>query len=294
MATTATTLIDGLHFGEGPRWHDGRLWFSDFYDHAVKMVTPSGELEVLSVAPHQPSGLGWLPDGRLLFVSMIERSVMRCEPDGTLVEHAALGDLAPFHCNDMVVDARGRAYVGNFGFDLEEFLATNGLQAALGEPGVPRTVVLRVDPDGSAHVAADGLKFPNGMVITPDGATLVVAETFGLCLTAFDIQADGSLHHRRIWADLGSQPPDGIALDADGNIWVANPTAPEAVLYAPGGSAIEKVETSQPCYACMLGGDDGTTLFCMTARSSLTSIVAVERTGKVEVAHVAAPRAGLP
>jgi sugar lactone lactonase YvrE len=159
---------------------------------------------------------------------------------------------------------------------------------------VPRTVLMRVDPNGAVHVAADGLRFPNGTVITPDGKTLIVAETFGLCLTAFDIEDDGSLHHRRVWADLGFHAPDGICLDAEGNIWVANPTTPEAVLYAPGGAAIDRVETSQPCYACMLGGDDGKTLFCLTARTSDSSVTAVERTGKVESAVVSVPHAGLP
>ncbi|HEX9260179.1 MAG TPA: SMP-30/gluconolactonase/LRE family protein [Acidimicrobiales bacterium] len=294
MATTATTLIDGLHFPEGPRWHDGRLWFSDFHAYAVKAVGLDGEVEIMATVPGQPSGLGWLPDGRLLVVSMIDRKLMRQEQDGTLVEHADLSELAPFHCNDMVVDAQGRAYVGNFGFDLEGFIAEHGLAAALAEPGVPRTVLMRVDPDGAVHVAADGLQFPNGTVITPDGKTLIVAETFGLCLTAFDIVDDGSLHHRRVWADLGFHAPDGICLDADGNIWVANPTTPEAVLYAPGGAAIDKVETSQPCYACMLGGDDGKTLFCLTARTSDSSVTSVERTGKVETAVVSVPHAGLP
>jgi len=290
----ATQLIDGLHFGEGPRWHDGRLWFSDFYDHAVKAVGLDGSVEVMADVPHQPSGLGWLPDGRLLVVSMVDRTVLRQEPDGTLAVHADLSDLAPFHCNDMVVDAQGRAYVGNFGFDLDAFLAEHGVEGALAEPGPPRTVLLRVDPDGSVHVVADGLKFPNGTVITPDGATLIVAETLGLCLTAFTIADDGSLHDRRLWADLGFHAPDGICLDADGNVWVANPLSPEAVLYAPGGAAIEKVETSQPCFACMLGGDDGRTLFCLTAVSSNHELAAAERTGKVEIATVSVPHDGLP
>jgi sugar lactone lactonase YvrE len=291
----ARLLVDGLHFGEGPRWHEDRLWFSDFFDHAIKAVDLDGNLEVVLQDPDiVPSGLGWLPDGRLLFVSMVDRTVRRREHDGSVVVHADLSDIATFHCNDMVVDASGRAYVGNFGFDLDAFLAEHGVEGALAEPGPPRAMLARVEPDGAVHVAADGMKFPNGSVITPDGSTLVVAETLGLRLTAFDIQPDGTLANRRVWADLGFHAPDGICLDADGNIWVANPLAPECVLYAPGGAAIERVETDQPCYACMLGGPEGKHLFLLTARSSVAAIASQERGGHVLVTEVAVPHAGLP
>ena len=175
-------LVDGLHFGEGPRWHDGRLYLSDFYDHAVKAVTMDGEVTTVVEVPTQPSGLGWLPDGRMLVVSMVDRKVLRLEPDG-LVEHADLSGIATFHCNDMVVDAHGRAYVGNFGFDLDGFVAEHGLRAALGEPGPPRATLARVDPDGTRARGGVGLRFPNGAVITPDGSTMIVAETMGRRLT---------------------------------------------------------------------------------------------------------------
>jgi sugar lactone lactonase YvrE len=291
----AEVLVTGLYFGEGPRWHDGRLWFSDFYDHAVKTVTLDGDLEIaVDLGEGQPSGLGWLPDGRLLIVSMLDRRVLRREADGSLVEHADLAQIASYHCNDMVVDRLGRAYVGNFGFDLDAYIAEHGVEGALAEPGPPRAVLTRIDPDGTVQVVADGLKFPNGTVITPDGSTLVIAETLGLCLTAFDIAEDGSLDNRRSWAELGFHAPDGICLDADGNIWVANPLAPECVLYAPGGTALERVETGEPCFACMLGGPDRKHLFMLTARSSAAHLASQERTGAVEVLEVATAGDGLP
>jgi sugar lactone lactonase YvrE len=291
----ARLLLDGLYYGEGPRWHDGRLWFSDFYDHAIRAVDLDGQVETIVQDDRlQPSGLGWLPDGRLLFVSMLDRKVMRREHDGAVVQHADLSDVATFHCNDMVVDRTGRAYVGNFGFDLDAFLREHGVEGALADPGPPRAMLARVEPDGTVHVAADGLKFPNGSVITPDGKTLIVAETLGLRLTAFDIGDDGSLSNRRIWADLGFHAADGITLDADGNIWVANPLAPECTLYTPGGAAIDRVETGQPCFACMLGGPEGTHLFLMTARTAMAEIAAAERNGRIMVTEVPVPHAGLP
>jgi sugar lactone lactonase YvrE len=290
----ATQLADGIYFGEGPRWHNDKLYFSDFYDHAVKTVDLGGNVETVLTVDQQPSGIGWLPDGRMLVVSMVDRRLLRQESDGSLVQHADLSKIAPFHCNDMVVDSKGRAYVGNFGFDLEAFLAEHGVEGALGEPGAPRTVLTRVDPDGSVNVVADGLKFPNGTVITPDGSTLIIAETLGLCLTAFDIMDDGSLTNRREWASLGYHAPDGICLDADGNIWVSNPLAPECVLYAQGGAAIEKIETGQPCFACMLGGPEGRHLFMLTAKTSAAEEAAKEATGAVMVAEVSTPHAGLP
>jgi sugar lactone lactonase YvrE len=293
MATT-DTLVDGLYFAEGPRWRDDRLWFSDFYDHAVKTVSLDADVAVVAEVPNQPSGLGWLPDGRLLVVSMLDRKLLRREADGALVEHADLSELADYHCNDMVVDSRGRAYVGNFGFDLDAFIAEHGVAAAIGEPGPPRTVLVRADPDGTVVVVADDMKFPNGSVISPDGRTLIVAETLGLRLTAFDVADDGSLHNRRIWADLREHAPDGICLDADGNVWVANPLAPECVLYAPGGAVIERVTTSAPCFACMLGGPDGRHLFCLTARTSIAALASHDPSSAVEVAEVAVPHAGLP
>jgi len=278
------TLATGLYFGEGPRWHEGNLWFSDFYDHAIKTVDDAGTVTVRFNVPNQPSGLGWLPDGRLLAVSMIDRKLLRQDGD-RLVEHADLSGIATFHCNDMVVDAKGRAYVGNFGFDLE---------AAIAGRAERRTAALaRVDPDGTVSVAATDLEFPNGTVITPDGRTLIIGESMGARLTAFDVAEDGSLGNRRTWADTAPRLPDGICLDAEGHVWVANPRANEAFLVAEGGEVLDVVETSQPCFACMLGGPDGKTLYCLTAAAS-GSAAERERTGRVEIARVAVPHAGLP
>ena len=287
----ARTLTDGLYFGEGPRWHNGRLWFSDFYDHAVKSMDMAGRVSIEHRFEDQPSGLGWLPDGRLLVVSMRALKVLRQEGRG-FVEHADLSGLARHMCNDMVVDGNGRAWVGNFGFDLDAELSRRGVASVVAEH--PSTNLVRVDPDGSMHLAAREMHFPNGTVVTPDGKTLVVGETLASCLTAFDILADGSLANRREWAALGQRAPDGICLDADGNIWVANAVAPECVLIAPGGEVLQVVATSQNCYACMLGGDDGRDLYAVTALTSHHDVAAVERTGKIETARVKTPGAGWP
>jgi sugar lactone lactonase YvrE len=286
-----TVLVKDLHFGEGPRWHDGLLWFSDFYDYAVKTVDADGRVTVRLSFPDRPSGLGWLPDGRMLVVSMTRRQLLRV--DGTAIAvHADLSHIATWHCNDMVVDAHGRAYVGNFGFDLDTAEREGTLRAALEEHG--GATLARVDPDGSVHAAATGLRFPNGMVITPDGRTLIVAETMGRRLTAFDIDADGSLANARTWADLGRRLPDGICLDAEGGIWVANAVAPECVRVVEGGEVTDAVTTNARCFACMLGGADGRSLFMMTAETSRSDLASVRRTGSVVVTEVAVPHAGLP
>ncbi len=289
--TAARVLAAGLHFGEAPRWHDGVLWFSDFFDYSVKTVDLDGRVTVKVGMSDRPSGLGWLPDGRLLIVSMTARSVLRLE-DRRLELHADLSQIATFHCNDMVVDSVGRAYVGNFGFDLD----TNEINGTLSEVLATHSgaTLARVDPDGSVHAAADGLMFPNGTVITPDGRTMIVAESFGGRLTAFDIADDGSLSNRRVWADLGARVPDGICLDADGAVWVANPVARECFRVAEGGEVLDIVETDNRCFACMLGGPDRTTLFMLTSRHSLAIEAAVARTGNVLIADVAVPGAGLP
>ena len=289
----AAVLATGLYFGEGPRWHEDRLWFSDFYDHAVKTVDLDGRVEVVLRVDGQPSGLGWLPDGRLLVVSMLERKVLRRDADG-LAEHADLSQVATFHTNDMVVDEQGRAYVGNFGFDLHTFEREKGGRALYTEPLPPTADLARVDLDGSVHVAAEGLRFPNGAVITPDGRTLVVGETLGRRLTAFDVGDDGTLTNRRVWAALGRRLPDGICLDADGHIWVANPIAPECYLVSEGGEVVDVVATDQRCYACMLGGPDGRHLFMLTAAASDPDIASASRTGHVLVATVDVPHAGRP
>jgi sugar lactone lactonase YvrE len=287
----AQVLATGLHFGEGPRWHHGKLWFSDFYDHAVKTVDLTGTVETKIEVPGRPSGLGWLPDGRMLIVSMLDRALVRLENE-RLVVHADLSGVAAFHCNDMVVDDKGRAYVGNFGFDLDDAVATRGAADVFARH--PTAALALVQPNGAVSVAADGLSFPNGAVITPDGRQLIIAETLGAKLTSFSIGNDGSLSKRRVWADLGGRPPDGICLDADGAVWFANPLAPECVRVGKGGHVLDVVATDQPCYACMLGGPDGRTLFMLTAAASGAAEAAARRTGNVLTCQVAVPHAGRP
>jgi sugar lactone lactonase YvrE len=284
-------LFEGLYFGEGPRWRDGRLWLSDFYAHTVHSIDPAGNIRTELELDDQPSGLGWLPDGRLLVVAMQGMKVLRLDEDG-LKEHADLSGLARHLCNDMVVDGQGRAWVGNFGFDLDEMLEQVGPEALM--ENHPTANLVRVDPDGSVHLASADMHFPNGSVVTPDGRTLIVAETLALRLSAFDIAADGSLSNRRIWAPTGTRAPDGICLDEHGNVWVANPLAPECVLFAPGGDVLQTVETSQPCYACMLGGEEERTLFMLTAPTSQHEEAAQARDGRVEILEVSAARAGYP
>jgi sugar lactone lactonase YvrE len=291
MPRATRVLAEGIYFGEGPRWRDGRLWFSDFYAQAVKSVSLTGDLRTEFDLDDRPSGLGWTPDGSMLIVSMTKRSVLKRTSE-VMTLHADLSSLAAFHCNDMVVDAAGRAYVGNFGFDLDAALAARGVPAVLADH--PTACLIRVDPDGSIHVAAEDMHFPNGTVITPDGKTLIIGETLGGALTAFDIGADGELSNRRLWASTLPRVPDGIALDANGNIWIANPIAPECALIAEGGKVVEVIDTGQPCYACMLGGEDGRTLFMLTAKSSDAHEAAATPTGKLLIATVDAPHAGWP
>ncbi len=275
-------LLDGLVFPEGPRWRDGRLWFSDMHAQEVVAVTPGGEREVVARVPGNPSGLGWLPDGRLLIVSMEDRRLLRQEADGSLVEHADLSALATGRCNDMIVDAAGRAYVGHFGFDLHE-------RARFAEASL-----IAVAPDGKATVAAAPLRFPNGTVITPDGRTLVVGETFGGRLTAFDVGDDGALSNRRVWAELGV-PPDGICLDAEGCIWVAVPRPGGFLRVAEGGEVRARVDLDGwGGYACMLGGDDGRTLFLLEARTADPAEMSGRGNGRIRTMEVDAPRSGLP
>ena len=289
MEYQGSVLREGLYFGECPRWHDGRLWYSDFYDHAVHALAPGGADERVVEVAGQPSGLGWLPDGSLLIVSMLDRRVLRLGVDGSLGGHADLAEWALFHCNDMVVDAVGRAYVGNFGYDVFAFLA--------GEPVEPRpTVLIRVDPGGQVSVAADDLGFPNGTVITPDGGTMIVAESGTRRLTAFDISAAGGLSNRRVWADLEPHQirPDGICLDASGALWVASPADMAAVRVAEGGELLDTVRFSQRCIACMLGGPDGRELFAMTAPTSMPAEASASARGRIESVRVGVGHAGLP
>jgi sugar lactone lactonase YvrE len=291
-----TTLISGLSFTECPRWRDGRLYISDFYTHRVLAVTMDGAAEVVARVPGQPSGLGFLPDGRLLIVSMRDRRLLRRETDGSLVVHADLSTLAPWHLNDMLVDGDGRAWVGNFGFDLEG--------------GVPArtTVLLCVDPDGAARVVADGLGFPNGMVLTPDG-TLIVAETSMNRLSAFAVTG-GSLGERRTWAAFGDPPtstdvgelfgqlavaPDGICLDAEGAVWVADALHGRLLRVAEGGRVMEQLTANgSGLFACMLGGDDGRTLFACGAPTFRAAEASANHLASVLMMKVEVPHAGLP
>jgi len=292
MGRSTRVLAEGFYFGEGPRWREGRLWFSDFYAHAVMSVSLSGDLRTEVEIDDQPSGLGWMPDGSMLIVSMTKRQVLRRTPGGAISVHADLSGIAAFHCNDMVVDAAGRAYVGNFGFDLEGDIAAKGAPAVFADHA--RANLACVAPDGTVSVAAADMDFPNGSVITPDGKSLIVAETFGAVLTAFDIAADGGLSGRRVWSSTGARMPDGIALNADGAVWIANAFAPECALIAEGGEVLEVVDTGEPCFACMLGGDDGKTLFMLTAGGSGERSAASARTGKLLIASVDSPHAGRP
>ena len=281
MSLKTAVLLDGLIFPEGPRWHAGKLWFSDMQSLRVMTVDATGQAEKIVEVDGSPSGLGWLPDGRLQVVSMLDRRLLRLDADG-LVEVADLNHLASFHCNDMVMDRQGRAYIGNFGFDY-----------AANAPVKPAEIVL-VTPEDHARIVADDLLFPNGTVITPDGQTLIVAETFGNRLTAFDIDSDGSLKNRRIWAELEGVFPDGICLDAEGAIWVAAPHPGDVIRVLEGGKISDRVAVSTRPYACMLGGDDRRRLFVCTAGSAIPEEVRVRPGGKIETIDVEVPGAGLP
>jgi sugar lactone lactonase YvrE len=281
MVHEPRVLLDDLRFPEGPRWHDGRLWFSDMHARRVLAVDLAGRVETIVEVPNEPSGLGWLPDGRLLAVSMKDRRLLRLDPHG-LVEVADLSRVASFHCNDMVVDARGRAYVGNFGFDL------HGRAQA-----VPADLAL-VHPDGRVEVAAKDLLFPNGTVLTPDGRTLIVGESFGARLTAFDVADDGRLANRRLWAQLaGGAVPDGICLDAEGAVWVASPTTNEVLRVREGGAVAARIASDRSAIACMLGGPDRRTLFVCTAKEHDPARTG-DRQGRIELVEVDVPGAGWP
>jgi sugar lactone lactonase YvrE len=282
-ARTTTVVLDGLAFPEGPRWHDGRLWFSDQHDKRVVAMHPDGTAETIVEVPQQPSGLGWLADGRMLVVSMLDRKVMRLEPDGALVEHADLSALAPGACNDMVVDVHGRAYVGNFGFDM------------YGGAKPQNTCVVLVTPDGSTRVAADDLGFPNGSIITADGSTLLVGESMASRISAFDIAADGTLSNRRVWAQIEHATVDGMCLDAEGAVWAACPFTGRVLRLREGGEVVDEVKGTHPgAFACMLGGDDRRTLYVCTAPTHVPDDARVAHGGRIEAVAVEVPGAGLP
>ncbi len=281
MSEHPTVLVDGLTFPEGPRWHQGRLWFSDFFSHRVLAMDEAGALETMLEVPKQPSGLGWLPDGRLLVVSMTDRRLLRLDPEGLRL-HADLSTLASFDCNDMVTDARGRSYVGNFGFDIYADAERKNADLVM------------VTPEGEARVVARDLEFPNGTVITPDGKTLVVGETFGARLTAFDIAEDGSLDGRRTWAKLENAMPDGICLDAEGAIWVASPFGNQVLRVEEGGRVTQRVTASTHTVACMLGGPQRRHLFVCSAATLEPKACREQRPAKIEVTEVDVPGAGFP
>ena len=292
-----TTLISGLSFTECPRWRNGRLYVSDFYTHRVLAVAMDGTTETFAHVPQQPSGLGFLPDGRMLIVSMRDRKVLRREVNGSLVEHANLSGLVPGHLNDMLVDHNGRAWVGNFGFDLMA-----GAQAR-------STVLICVEPDGTAAVVADGLGFPNGMVLSPDGHTLIAAESLMDRLSAFEV-AGGSLGERRTWAAFGDPPastdvgeilgqvavaPDGICLDAEGAVWVADAAHSRLIRVAEGGRILKEIKIDGVgVFACMLGGDDGRTLFASVAPTFHEAEASANHRASILMTRVEVPHAGLP
>lgn len=277
-----------IYFGEGPRWHEGRLWFSDFFGHSVHALSPDGRHEVVLRVDGQPSGLGWLPDGQLLVVSMLDHRVLRLAPDGHLAVYADVSEISRYRSNDMLVDASGRAYVGNFGFDSDA--------RPVNSRGPVPTALACVHPDGRVTEAAIDLLFPNGMALTPDGDTLIVAETYGQRLTAFDVAPDGTLSGRRTWADLsgGGIYPDGICLDAEGAVWVADAAQPHCVRVREGGEITDRAQFSQRCYACALGGADRRTLYAMTAPTSDPVVAAKAPLGRVEQTRVPVPGAGRP
>lgn len=298
MAREIRTIVSDMSYTECPRWHDDRLWFADFYTHAIYSVAEDGsELKTEVEVPQQPSGIGWLPDGRLLFVSMRDSKVMRQESDGSLVVHADVSSHVAGHPNDMVVDDQGRCWLGNFGFDL------------MGGADIAPTVMLRVDPDGTVTEVADDMWFPNGSVITADGATLIVNETFGNRVSAFDINADGTLGPRRDWAKFGELPasmvvaealphasvgPDGCGLDAEGCLWIADALSGRVIRVREGGEIVDEVQTGTGVFACMLGGADGTTLFMSCApdfdeHARSAAREAEIRTVTVDVAHDGRP-----
>ena len=278
------TLLTDIAFGESPRWHDGRLWFSDWGAEELIAVDLDGRREVVLGVASFPFCIDWLPDGRLLIVNARRGLLQRREPDGSLVTHA---DLKPIDRrppdNEIVVDRRGNAYVNGGGFDF-----------GAGEEFAPGIVAL-VTPDGAARRVADGIAFPNGMAITPDDSTLIVAESYAGRLTAFDIAPDGGLTGRRVWADLGDAAPDGICIDAEGAVWYADVPRRRCVRVREGGEILQTIELDRGCFACMLGGPDGRTLFLVTREwHGPEAMGDGSRTGRILAVDVPAPHAGRP
>jgi sugar lactone lactonase YvrE len=284
--TELRTLMTDIAFGESPRWHDDRLWFADWGAQEVVALDLDGASEVMVRVrfPSFPMCIDWLPDGRLLIVSARDGLLLRREPDGSLVTHADLSALSEkgHPWNEIVVDGRGNAYINNQGFEFP------------GGEFAPGTVAL-LTPDGSARQVADGIAFPNGMAVTPDNSTLICAESYGKRLTAFDITADGSLSNRRVWADLYDGVPDGICVDAEGAVWYGDVPNKRCVRIREGGEVLQTIELDRGCFACMLGGPDGKTLFILAAEwHGPAKMFDGPPSGQVLIAEAPAPHAGRP
>jgi sugar lactone lactonase YvrE len=280
MTTTSpTVLLRGLSFPEAPRWHDDALWFSDFYRHAVESVDLSGRVVPRALVPQRPSGLGFAPDGALLVVSMLDRKVLRFDASGNATEHADLGAFAGGPCNDMVVLPTGEAYVGNFGYDKNN-----------GEPLKP-TCLVHVDARGQTRAVAEEMIFPNGIAVLPDLRAIVVAETYANRLTWFDRDEDGRLRNRRVVIQEEGFSPDGICLDAEDAIWVADATGNRVVRVMPDGSIAQQISTGdRAAFACALGGSNGRLLFICT-NTGAGHQMAAKRDGRIEVVEVDVPAA---
>jgi sugar lactone lactonase YvrE len=259
-------LTAGLTFPESPRWRDGKLWFSDFYSSAVYTVDLAGNCAKVFEVPSQPSGLGWLPDGSLLVVSMIDQQVLRWDGSAS-APYADLAPLARFHCNDMFVLSDGSAYVGNFGFDPHS------------EEPRP-TSLIRLAPNGTATIAASGMEFPNGMVTLSREKVLIVAESVAQALTAFDIAADGSLANRRLFAATPGCQPDGICIDGDGNILVTTMTSNQLIKFSQHGDHLETRSFDVPLWACAVS-DAGEVLLC-TSHHAVADDCRRERSGAIQ------------
>lgn len=271
-------LLEGLAFPESLRWHNDRLWFSDVLDHTVHVVSGPGTSQVVLEVEGQPSGIGWLPDGHLVVVSMHDRQILRLEGRSVKV-HADLRPFFDHNANELVVADSGHIYVGTHGFDVDG-----------GDSPAPAPL-LCVEPDGTPWVVAEGLQFANGTVITDDGRTLLVAESYGQRITAYDIAADHSLTNPRVWSEVRPNVPDGMCLDADGAVWAADPVSQGVMRVQPGLGAVEWIDTTQPAYGCVLGGTDGRTLFICTSASSEPDRSVQLRSGRIEATKVAVPAA---
>jgi len=275
------TLLSGRAFVESPRWHKGRLWFSDWLTHEIVSVDLSGKSDVMFRVASFPFSIDWLPNGRLVATSGTQ---LLCEqPDGSLATYADLSSVCKKGLNEIVVDGRGNIYVNDVGFDLMS-----------GEKFAPGMIVL-LAPNGTTRQVADGIAFPNGMAVTPDNSTLIVAESYGKKLTAFDIKPDGGVSNRRVWADLGNGVPDGICIDADNAVWYGDVPNKRCVRVHEGGEVLQVINLDRGCFACILGGADGTTLFMMAAEwHGVSKMTDGARTGQVVTVEAPAPGAGWP